>query len=577
MVNYAKFQFNRSLVLGLLAVALYLPMIGWGLPYATAPDRIKTFATDEILPLEGLAEMHNTFVVSKPDRNYGYPWWHYFVVSVAQAPYLAYLMLSGGMQTPAAEYPFGLRDPVEALVKLTLIGRAVSVLMGAAVVMAAYYFALTLWGHLTGVIAAMLTMLNYLMFYYSRTGNLDVPAFFWSSIGLAIFAKILVEGLTVRRAAWLGVFTGLAIATKDQAVVIFLPLGCVLLLPRFSRSPYGRYNVRAILIGLVACLITYSIGTGLLVDPQRHITHVYSLFFDQSRVTAGQAYWPPYPKTWPGTLDLLSDYIAALVALSSWPVFLMSVLGVLVVLRSSPRFLVFLLPSAALFVLLIFPTGIVVRRYFLPLTLVTDAFAAVALVALSKSKFKPLWIPMAVVLCGWRLLIGADLTYAQYHDTRYSAAKWIRAHAEPGDRIEYFGVTEVLPPLPVEIKTRRVAGRTHWVGEFGHGPSVLRYLAKQGPEYLVVVPDWTSKPGMERSADCPPEVYAALADGSLGYTQVIFLSTPSVLPSALRRPPLDNPSVAPPVRIFARNDILKRSRELVKSQPRAKPWDDKTQ
>jgi 4-amino-4-deoxy-L-arabinose transferase-like glycosyltransferase len=543
-----------------------MPMIGWGLPYATASDRTKTFATDEILPLEGLAEMHNTFVVSKPDRNYGYPWWHYFVVSVAQAPYLAYLMASGGMQTPAPEFPFGLRDPVEALKKLTLIGRAVSVLMGAGVVVASYYFSAILWGHLTGIIAAVLTMLNYLMVYYSRTGNLDVPAVFWTSVGLAIFAKILIAGLTVRRAAWLGVFTGLAIATKDQAVVIFLPLGCVLLLRRFNWSHDADYRLQPILAGFSVALLAYLIGTGMIIDPQRHFTHVYSVLFDQARVSAAAAYWPPHPKTWAGSMHLIGDFIGVLVAMASPLVLLTSVAGALIVLRSSPWYLVLMLPVLALFFMLILPTGIVVQRYLLPLMLILDAFAAHALVSLRQSFLRPVWMPVLLVLCGWRLVVGADLTYAQYHDTRYVAAKWIQAHSEPGDRIEYFGVTEVLPPLSSEIKTRRVAGRTNWVGEFDHGPRIIRYLAEQGPEYVVSIPDWTSQPGMERSADCPPEVFAALANGSVGYTEVAFFSTPSALPGPWRRPSLDNPSVAPPVRIFARNDILRRNRALLKSQ-----------
>ena len=49
-------------------------------------------------------------------------------------------------------------------------------------------------------------MLSYLMCYHSGTGDLsDVPAFFWSACGLVVFATVLVDGLTPRRAAWLGV------------------------------------------------------------------------------------------------------------------------------------------------------------------------------------------------------------------------------------------------------------------------------------------------------------------------------------------------------------------------------------
>jgi 4-amino-4-deoxy-L-arabinose transferase-like glycosyltransferase len=545
-----------ALVLG--SIILYAPLIGWGVPHATAPDRTKTFATDEILPLEGLAEMHNTFVVSKPDRNYGYPWWHYFVVSSAQAPYVGYLLVSGGMEGSQSEYPFGMQDPVAALVWLTLIGRFVSVLMGAGTVAAAYYFSRTLWGHQTGVIAALLTMLNYLMFYYSRTGNLDVPAFFWSSLGLAVLAKIMVAGLTARRAGWLGAFAGLAIATKDQAVVIFLPLICLLLLPRFARSLDLRFRPRPLLIGLAAFVIAYLIGTGMLVDPQRHITHVQALFFEPERVSGASAYWPPHPRTLAGTANLLGDYLQKLVAMSSLPVLLSSIFGAALIWRSTPRLLALLLPVATLFILLILPTGIAPMRYLLPLTLILDAFAAFAVISLNRSRWRLVWVPLLILLCGWRLLIGVDLSYAQYHDTRYSASAWLMESARSGNRLEYFGAPETLPHLSSEIITRPVAGRTQWVGETGHGPALLRYLAEEGPEYVIIIPDWTSRPGMERSADCPPEVYAALIDGNIGYTQAAYFPPRSLLGGVLSRPALDNPSVCPPVRLFARNEKVSR-------------------
>lgn len=556
----ASQKHNRltALILGLVAIALYAPLIGWGLPYATAPDRTKTFATDEILPLEALAEMHNTFVVSKPDRNYGYPWWHYFIVALVQAPYLIYLLISGRMQSPAPDFPFGLQDPVGALQVLTLIGRTVSVLMAAGVVIAAYYFAKNLWGYLVGLITGLLTMFNYLMFYYARTGNLDVPMFFWSSIGLVIFAKIMVDGLTIRRAAWLGVFAGLAMATKDQAVLLFLPYAFVLLLPRFNHLPGYQYQLKPLLIGLGTSVLAYLIGTGMVVDPQRHITHVYALLFDQERVAVVSDYWSPHPKTWGGFANLSRDFVQRLVTALSPPVLVTAVAGVLLVLKSSAWRLILLLPVAALFFLVYLPTGFAVLRYILPFILIINAFAAYAVVSLRRSYLRPLWVPSLIVLCGWPLLIGADLTFAQYYETRYAASAWLKTYAQPGDQIEYFGGTQKIPHLPAEIKTQRIAGRLKWKGESGHGPSVLQYLVEQGPEYLLIIPDWTSQPGMDHSADNPPEVYAALINGSVGYAQVAFFPTPSLPLSPLPRPSLDNPSVSPPVRIFARNDILNR-------------------
>jgi hypothetical protein len=81
---------------------------------------------------------------------------------------------------------------------------------------------------------------------------------------------------------------------------------------------------------------------------------------------------------------------------------------------------------------------------------------------------------------------------------------------------------------------------------------------KEGPEYVVIIPDWTSQPGMERSADCPPEVYEALKDGSVGYTPVAYFPPRSLFGEWRLRPPLDNPSVCPPARIFARHDVSRR-------------------
>ena len=167
-------------MIGVAAILIYVSMIRWGLPHATAPDRVQTFAVDELLPLSALAEMHNTFVVSKPDRSYGYPWWHYFVLAAWQTPYVVYLKLTHQMETPTTVFPFRLKDPVGNLEGPTLYGRFLSVLMGAGIVIAAYFFARTLWNHQTGTLAACLTMISYPQVYYSRLGNVDVALVLWS-------------------------------------------------------------------------------------------------------------------------------------------------------------------------------------------------------------------------------------------------------------------------------------------------------------------------------------------------------------------------------------------------------------
>jgi hypothetical protein len=537
-------------VLALVALALYAPLIGWGVPHATGPARVKTFATDEILPLEGLAEMRSTFIQTAPDRNLGYPWWHYVVVSAAQAPYIATLWVTGDLERPAANYPFGLRDPVRSLVILTLIGRIVSVLMGAGIVIAAYFFSRELWNHATGVAAAILTMVSYPMVYYSRTGNLDVPAFFWSAITLVVLARVFTSGLTRRRAVALGVFAAVAVATKDQAVALFFPLGLAVLWPRLTRPTGAGYPTRELLTVIGVGLGAYLFATGMVVDPHRHIAHVYSLFFNSERVSIASRYFPSIPMTMEGTLRLGSGFIAGLAGMFSVPVLMVSVIGFGIAVRETPWHALWLAPIVSTFVLVVRVLGLVILRYLLPLTLIVDAFAAFAVVRLYRTR------PIAAaavftLLVGWRVVIAADLTYAQWNDTRYEAATWIRAHVQPGQRLEFFGGANTLPALDAHVDARRAMGAARYAEDTYDATTLLTYLKTGGPPFLVVIPDWTSR-DLDYSVDCPAEVYAALIDGSAGYSLALLVPRPTLLPAGMARPALDNPSVAPPVRVFVR-------------------------
>ena len=540
------------IALGLIALVLYAPLVGWGLPYATAPDRIKTFATDEILPLEGLAEMRSTFVSAAPDRNLGYPWWHYFVVSAVQAPYLATLWVTGDLSETTAVYPFGLRDPVRALQMLTIIGRAVSVLMGMGVVLCSFFFARTFWGERAGVVAGLLTSVSSPMAYYSRTGNLDVPAFFWSAVALAILAAVLARGMTIGRAAWMAAFAALGVATKEQAAALVAPACLVLMLTTLARRSGRPRSWAPLVVATLVGIGVYAAATGMLVDPRRHLAHLDALLFDRHRLSRAAAYFPPSALSGSGFVSIAGQSLAGLSAMMSLPVLAVSAVGFAVAVRRSAWHLIWLLAFVATFVLFIWLPGIVVVRYFLPLTLFVDAFAAYALVSLRTTRFRAAFVPLLVGLVGLRLLAVLDLSYAQRHDTRYQAADWVRAHHRTGDRLEYFGVTETLPPLDAAVDSRRIMGRVRWVGETGHGPAVLDYLRRAGPTYVIVIPDWTSRPEMPHSADCPPEVYAALLDGTAGYSLVAYFAPPALWPAPFRRPRFDNPSVAPPVRIFAR-------------------------
>ena len=79
--------------------------------------------------------------------------------------------------------------------------------------------------------------------------------------------------------------------------------------------------------------------------------------------------------------------------------------------------------------------------------------------------------------------------------------------------------------------------------------------AKTPPEFVIVIPDWTSTPEMERSSDCPPEIFRELMDGTADYGLAEYIPARGLFSGILARPRLDSQSVSPPVRIFARKDL----------------------
>ena len=548
-------DWRLAAALALVAVLFYAPLSGWGIPHATAPDRVKPFAVDDLLPLGPLAEMHNTFVVSKPDRSYAYPWFQYFVDAVAEAPYLGYLYATGRAHSSSMGYPFGLADPDHALRMLTLAGRAMTLLMAAGTLVAVFFFARTLWGRTAGVIALALTSVNYLMVYYARTGNTDVPAFFWISLGMVVFARVLNSGLTPPRAAAIALCAGLGMATKDQVVVFFLPAGLILLLPGVN-APRGPYPAKALATGIGVFLLAYAFGTGTLFDPHRHVEYVHRFLFSGQIGFMGY-YFPTRARTLAGFAGLAGDFVTSLVASISLPVLLAAAVGAWLVCRSSPRLLVLLLPVAALFVIVVMPMGYMVRRYCLPLTMIFDAFAACWIVSLYEGGRRALAAAVLAIALGYRALIAADLSYAQYHETRYAATDWFRAHGETGDRVESCGSSYTQPYLDAGILSRPRPGG--WAPFQGRHDSRLpdQGAATTGPaDFVLVIPDWTSTPGMQRSAECPPDVFDRLISGAAGYRLVAHFPSPALYSGLLARPPLDSPSVAPPVRVFARTDVV---------------------
>ncbi len=571
---------RTALLLAVIALGLYLPGFWWGAPHATAPDRVQSWGVDDGTPLQPLADVHN-ILHPKPDRNFGYPLMHSFVLTAADSPYLGWLWLTGQF-TPAgaAAYPYGLTDPVAALRTLTLIGRLVSVLMGVGIVVAVWDAARALWGERTAVVAALMVLSLFPMFYYSRVGNPDVPVLFYSSLALAAFARSITGGFTLRRAILLGVFVGFAVATKEPMAAAFLglPLALLYLLWREGKADAGWLSwkfYKPPLVCALASFVAFGAGSGLFVDPRFYLRHIE---FMRERVatlaSANIAHVRSYPYTWEGHWDLavvLFNYLADCMTLAG---VLLAVVGVLWVLRrdlrglesgglhrspeTGPRAAWLALCPATYLGILFWSARAGQLRYLFPAALILAFFAARAAVLAWESRHAALrysGAAVAVLVIGLGLLRGVDLTYAMMHDSRYAAAQWLAIHAPPGAKVDFFGESGELPPLAAGVVTTRVLPYTGAVYRHDTGPAVVQAVLgawrARNPDLIILLPDHSSRPGEPYNVTCPPEIYAGLLAGSYGYDLAAFYETPRLLPWVWR-PALDYPSVNPPIRIFAR-------------------------
>jgi hypothetical protein len=136
------------------------------------------------------------------------------------------------------------------------------------------------------------------------------------------------------------------------------------------------------------------------------------------------------------------------------------------------------------------------------------------------------------------------------NDSRYAAAQWLKRHAVAGNHIDFFGVPVGFPALAEGITFEpAIAFHDKPRIEEQAVRDVLRGWKKRKPEFVLVMPDYTSPPGVPYSATCPAAIYEGLLKNSFGYHLAAYFETPSIV-SWIRRPALDYPSVNPPIRIF---------------------------
>lgn len=538
---------RESWIVGALALAIYLPAIWWGLPHATHALGVHSWEIDAVTGLQTLSELHNLFVAPKPDWYVAYPPFHYLLLGIVYAPYFAFLYLTGGFSQPATGYPFGLSDPVAVLRNLTLIGRAVTLLMASGIIVSVYLTAQTVWDRQTARLAALAAALPTTMVFYARTGNLDIPVLFWTSLAVLLIARCLSLGFTVRRAVWLGTCAALAVATKDQAYGALIGALVMFVIIHFRR---GTPNTQAIpywkaplALGL-AGLTVYALASGLLISPHRFFEHIsFVKNFDQTffLVIHLNNLRPP---TLAGYAALVLDFLKELLTAVGPVLLAAGFIGLVATWRTSVFSRILLAMMFGYVALVIFPIRFLQYRYvMIPAFILSFLIARAFVLGLRQKRGWAATTMAAMILgFGWIGLRAIDLTYQMIFDARYEARRWLEQNAKPGDRIAFFSVQNILPRIPAETTAVQLTDES----------APLEKLRRERIRFVLVQADWSSQIGSDRSHFFPESVYTGINDGSLGYEKAASFETAGLFRGFLLDLPLVTPGyiVNTPLKIY---------------------------
>jgi Dolichyl-phosphate-mannose-protein mannosyltransferase len=556
-----------TLAIAALALVVYLPGVWWGVPHATDSTRTHAWAVDDETPLGTLAEIYN---IARPDRagNPGYPMMYAFMTTAASGPYLGALALTGALTAPSPEYPFGLTDPITSIAMLGLIAHVVTAFLGMLIVVAAWDAGRVTMGTRAGVLAALLALFAYPMVYYARTGNVDVPMLAFTALAFAAFVRCVVLGTSLRRYIALGLAVGFALGTKEAALGAFIGMAVVLILVR-RREMDGVRGLRSweawrpLVWGLVTAFLALGAGSGFFVAPSRYITHLEFLTGRLESLSAGDTLAvPTFPYTLAGHIAFARQLVLDLARIMSWPGLLLAPLGTAYLLVRKRRLALLILPAASYILWMFLTLRAAQLRYMLPgaFLLVLAEVALIDAVWSARRKAIGMLAPaVVVVVVGMLALRATDLTWSMLTDTRYQAGRWIAEHASPGDRIDYFGASQKLPPMPAGVTTVTAAPyRGMYSPDDVSDAAVARILERWAavpPRFVIAVPDHTSPPGATYSRSFPPQLFDAMLAGRTRWKPAVTFERRRLFPW-LRLPPLDYPTVSPTIRIFERDPSL---------------------
>lgn len=439
-------------VLGVSA-ALGLFHLGWGLPNGN-----DSWAADSMGPLTVL----NVGRRQLTEFDSGWFWFKYpfgypLVLLAAYAPYLAWLLLTGGLSNPVATWPYGLADPDGAIFHLALFGRLVNVGFVVGTVAFTYGIGRRLLGRRVGLLAAWFAATAYPLVYYAHTSNQDPAYLFWLTMALwATAAATRTAGY--RPMLLLGFAAGMSMATKEQGFALLLGLAVVIVVHgarhRAGADSLLRRVVRATLNrgtlgGAAIAVLTWLAAGNAFLNPSGFLNRLRDLSGNpvpglSARVTPVKfALFKGFEKEW----AYLTDFVDVVSSTFGLPLFVVALGGIVyLVVRRRHAALCLVVPLAFYGFVSLRTHHVLVLRYTLPVIPVFAVAAAALCIAAVRSR-----IPVAVAATALLGVLGlaraVELDLLLRHDPRYAAEEWMAANLAPGATVETWQKPVYMPRM----------------------------------------------------------------------------------------------------------------------------------
>lgn len=449
----------------LLAAALYLPGINWGLP------AVSSWSQDTIAGQRTLGAVEGW-----PRQWAGrYPPLHYLVLRACYETVLRHWRATGQVISNESGSIEFAPPHAPKMGRLFLIARLVSVVMalagGVAMMLAVRELGASV---LAGFLAAVALMIGADFAYFARLGNVDVPSICWLAWSVYFYARLL-RSRRVMDAAMLGLFGSLAISTKDSVAGAYPGIALALLIfewraQRHSLAREGDFAVpadiqtphatvrrvstwaalgRAVmrprwLAGLALFVFPYLFINGVFWNPEGYSRRMeYWLGFTSGTLHAAEH---RYDSSW--SLLLASLYHGA--GGVGWPMLATMILAKLYLIwRRRAVALALALPVVSYHLIVVHRIDYVYARILFPIIVFLAIATGIAAADWLRARRVPWTIRVAALLLvaapslGYALSVSAGMR----NDSRYAVEAWFREHVPLSASVGAFCKPQYLPRL----------------------------------------------------------------------------------------------------------------------------------